>query len=295
MYVYQITNNINGKQYIGITNNYKKRWENHRCNNDSTMAIAQAIKKYGVENFTFEILYSNLSIEEASLKEITLIKEKNTKVPNGYNVAEGGQYNIENRIHIGADNGKALLTQEEAQYIKDHRNLPMYVLYEDFSDKISYQAFKKCYKNQTYTNLIPKVEEYPYNTEFSTQFSGGRLEYDEILEVRQAYEDGKYWKDVYEKYKDRYTETSFWRLYTGLSYKLIRPEIFTEERKKFHASLKGQGKRNHNNSLTEDEVREIRRKHSDGVTNKELYAEYTKVSPTTIRDIINFKSWKNVL
>ena len=41
--------------------------------------------------------------------------------------------------------------------------------------------------------------------------------------------DNKYWKDVYEKYKDRYTETSFWRLYTGLSYKLIRPEIFTEE------------------------------------------------------------------
>ncbi len=32
MYVYQITNNINGKIYIGITNDYKKRWSNEKNN-----------------------------------------------------------------------------------------------------------------------------------------------------------------------------------------------------------------------------------------------------------------------
>lgn len=30
MYVYKITNNINHKIYIGITNNYKKRWSNEK-------------------------------------------------------------------------------------------------------------------------------------------------------------------------------------------------------------------------------------------------------------------------
>ena len=30
MYVYKITNNINNKVYIGITNNYKKRWSNEK-------------------------------------------------------------------------------------------------------------------------------------------------------------------------------------------------------------------------------------------------------------------------
>ena len=114
MYVYQITNKVNNKKYIGITNNPKKRWENHKCNNNPTMAIAKAIKKYGVNNFDFEILLSGLSIEEASNKEIQLIKELDTKVPNGYNVADEGKYNISNKIHYGAENGKALLSQEEA-------------------------------------------------------------------------------------------------------------------------------------------------------------------------------------
>ena len=45
MYVYQITNLINNKLYIGITNNYKKRWQNHKCN--KKMVIGKAIQKYG--------------------------------------------------------------------------------------------------------------------------------------------------------------------------------------------------------------------------------------------------------
>ena len=64
MYLYKITNLINGKGYIGITNDHKKRWANHKCNNNPTMAIAKAIKKYGIENFKFVVLLSNIPLEE---------------------------------------------------------------------------------------------------------------------------------------------------------------------------------------------------------------------------------------
>ena len=87
MYVYQITNLINGKIYIGITNDYIKRWSNHRCCNSPNMVLARAIKKYGVEHFKFEVLLSGLSVEEADEKEEELIIEKNCRVPYGYNVA----------------------------------------------------------------------------------------------------------------------------------------------------------------------------------------------------------------
>ena len=66
MYLYRITNIINNKKYIGITNNYKKRWSNHRCGNSKNMVIAKAIKKYGKENFFFEIIKRNLTLEEAN-------------------------------------------------------------------------------------------------------------------------------------------------------------------------------------------------------------------------------------
>lgn len=294
MYVYQITNKVNEKKYIGITNNPKKRWENHKCNNDPTMVIAKAIKKYGKDNFEFKILLSGLSIEEASNKEIELIQSLNTRVPNGYNVAEGGQYTITNRIHKGVDNGKALLTEEEAQYIKDHRNLPMYVLYEEFVDKISYESFKKCYKHQTYKNLTPSVEEYPNNIQYSAQFSGGKLEYDEIIDIRTRYANGEHWKEVYKDYSNKYTEASFWRLYTGLTYKLVMPEVFTEENKSKH-SKKSIGVKNPRSILTEEQVLDIRKKHEEGMNNSELYKLYPQVSTTSIRDIINKKTWKHLL
>ena len=151
MYLYKITNLINGKGYIGITNDYKKRWANHKCNNNPTMAIAKAIKKYGVENFKFVVLLSNIPLEEIDDKEIEYIKKYHTHVSeNGYNISKGGRYNIENSARLGTDNGMALLTSEEVQYIKDHRDIPEYVLYDSFAEKISYQTFRDIYLDKTY-------------------------------------------------------------------------------------------------------------------------------------------------
>lgn len=193
MYIYQITNLINNKIYIGQTNNIKKRWSNHKNCNSPKMVIAKAIKKYGVENFKFEILLEGLTAEESDEAEVRLIQEKNSLVPNGYNVEKGGKRN--NGIsHYGADNSNAHLTEYEAQYILDNRNIPMYILYDDFSEKITYEQFKKIYHHQTYQNLTSHSEEYPYNFEFSNQFtSTNKLDYDEVCKIRERYRDGEYW------------------------------------------------------------------------------------------------------
>lgn len=294
MFVYKITNNINNKKYIGITIDYKRRWKQH-INNSSSL-VHKAIEKYGVENFSFELLYYGLSIEEASNIEIDLISKENCLVPNGYNIAKGG-YNISGNHKSGEENGNSKLTLEEAQYIKDHRDIPMYVLYDEFCDKISYITFKKVYNNKTYPDAIPHVDCYPYNLEFSNQFtSSNKLSYNDIVELRKQYNDGVYWKEAYEKYKDLYpNEKCFWEIYRGNRYKLVMPEVFTVENQNKQKALSRIKGKKPNSKMTEQDVILIRKLHNNGKTNKEIYKMFPQVTTGTILKIIKGETWKYLL
>lgn len=88
--IYKITNNIEGKSYIGQTSrSIEKRFEEH-CNTPGK-TMYEIIKKYGKENFTIEILDdSATSYEELDLLEKKYIVEFNTIHPNGYNSKNGG-------------------------------------------------------------------------------------------------------------------------------------------------------------------------------------------------------------
>lgn len=67
--VYKITNKLNGKVYIGqTTEGIEKRWKRH-CGyqiNDGTY-FHNAIKKYGAENFTIEIIDKAKNQEELQI------------------------------------------------------------------------------------------------------------------------------------------------------------------------------------------------------------------------------------
>lgn len=91
--VYQHKNKINNKVYIGITSRSpKERWGKNGNNYSSSPYFYNAIKKYGWDNFEHNILYSNLSKEEACKKEQELIKFYNaTNRKYGYNSTTGGE------------------------------------------------------------------------------------------------------------------------------------------------------------------------------------------------------------
>jgi len=88
-YLYSITNWINGKQYIGIATNVGRRWIEHKCGHGSKL-VYQAIQKYGIKNFAFDVLYEG---DESSIKqlEVILIEQLNAKAPHGYNLTGGGE------------------------------------------------------------------------------------------------------------------------------------------------------------------------------------------------------------
>ena len=80
----------NGKSYIGITcvKPYYYRWRAGSSYSHQPK-VYNAIKKYGWENIRHELLYENLSQEEANRIEQEMIA-KFDSVNNGYNVSTGG-------------------------------------------------------------------------------------------------------------------------------------------------------------------------------------------------------------
>lgn len=92
-YIYKITNDINGKMYIGKTSyNIEKRWNEHckasRRPDRQRYPLYSAIKKYGIDHFSIEVI-ETCADSEASDRETYWISELNT-YRSGYNATLGG-------------------------------------------------------------------------------------------------------------------------------------------------------------------------------------------------------------
>lgn len=98
--IYKYTNKINGKSYIGQTNRPRQRVNEHRCHSlspNKKVAFYNAVKKYGWDNFTYEIL-EELEAEDSAglnnllnIREIFWIEFYKTRNKNfGYNESAGG-------------------------------------------------------------------------------------------------------------------------------------------------------------------------------------------------------------
>lgn len=81
----------NGKKYVGVTSwKPKLRWGANGCNYKNPY-MRNAIKKYGWNNIKHEILADNLTIDQASEMEKTLIQKYDTANRwYGYNISLGG-------------------------------------------------------------------------------------------------------------------------------------------------------------------------------------------------------------
>ena len=92
--IYKITNKKTNQCYIGQSIHIEQRWREHKYeakNENNSALIYQAIRKYGIENFSFEIL------EECELNEELLNQREKywiayyNSFSEGYNMTTGGQ------------------------------------------------------------------------------------------------------------------------------------------------------------------------------------------------------------
>lgn len=90
--IYKIEDKINQKVYIGQSTNITTRWRRHRSeanNLNNSYPLYCAMRKYGLENFSFEII-EECSKEDLDSRERYWIKEFDSYY-NGYNQTSGGK------------------------------------------------------------------------------------------------------------------------------------------------------------------------------------------------------------
>lgn len=104
--IYKATNNITGNNYIGEDKHWPKRIVDHKScsfnkkSNAYNYIFHKAIRKYGWENFKWEILYQSLDGEHTlNIMEPHFIEEYNSFMPNGYNMTLGGDAPFRGKKH----------------------------------------------------------------------------------------------------------------------------------------------------------------------------------------------------
>lgn len=90
--IYQITNKVNGKIYIGRSTRPHTRWLSHRSGKDSRknkhLKLYRAISKYGIDNFEMKVIHILGSFEEMKSKEHeVIISTKSYLDEIGYNMS----------------------------------------------------------------------------------------------------------------------------------------------------------------------------------------------------------------
>lgn len=89
-YLYKITNTVNGKAYIGWTNNIVNRFKRHQRQGH---ALHNAICKYGWDTFTKQVLVVSNNVQYIKDLEVKAIALYNTFYVDGkgYNLTRGGE------------------------------------------------------------------------------------------------------------------------------------------------------------------------------------------------------------
>lgn len=167
--IYKITNKINNHSYIGLSVDIEKRIADHfskaihpQKQEDVDKVLYKAIRKYGVDNFHWEIL-ELCKEEELKDREIFYIAKYNTYRDRGhYNSTPGGDYVGEKNVHLGEEHGMAKLTEEDVKkcrmfYKKGRRSREIYTTF--FKNKISYSGFLRMWHGQTWKHVMPEVYE----------------------------------------------------------------------------------------------------------------------------------------
>lgn len=109
MYIYKITNKINGKSYIGQSSSVFARWQQHVSKKERL--VGKAIKEYGLQNFIFEVLEITDNSQATERENYWINYYESNK--NGYNLTNPLSSQQKNKEKSNFEEEKNLTSPEK--------------------------------------------------------------------------------------------------------------------------------------------------------------------------------------
>jgi hypothetical protein len=94
----------------------------------------------------------------------------------------------------------------------------------------------------------------------------------QVEEIRKSYANHENKQQVYKKYSDIVSLSGFNKIWQGVTWKNIMPEVFTQENKDFY--VRRTVENNPNSKLTYDMIYDIQKKINQGVNLYLIYKDY---------------------
>jgi hypothetical protein len=128
--IYKATNTMNQKVYVGFDSNWPRRKAQHKHNviygTETSNAFYNAVRKYGWENFVWEVIYESADGDHTlKVMENHFILEHNAYIyaenSNGYNMTLGGEGTVgHHKPKHSIDSQKEKMTgrKQSAEHIK---------------------------------------------------------------------------------------------------------------------------------------------------------------------------------
>lgn len=224
--IYKITNKINNHCYIGQSIHIHIRWNEHKLKynweRESNKPLYKAFMKYGLENFTFEVI-EECPVELLNEREMYWIDYYNS-FKDGYNVTSGGEGNR------GDNHPRHKLTKEDiidirTRYKNLERKKEVYSLYKD---RIGESGFHKIWNGETWQDVMPEVytEEnrlfHLHDTgQKGSQNGRAKLSEEDVYQIRLRRKNGEELSEVYKDYQDKLTKGSFTNVWSYQNWKNI--------------------------------------------------------------------------
>ena len=210
------------------------------------------------------------------------------------------------------ENGKSYIGQSNdiERRFKEHQyktDIPIELAIQKYGvDAFEYKIIEECSLDE-----LDEKEKYwiaYYNTYKGFGYNcneGGRnsrcenngrtkLTNEEVSYIRECYDLHMRRREVYKKFKDKISFSAFASIWDGSTWKEIKPEVYTEDNKKYYMYEATNGEKSEGACLTDEEVVKCRTRYMKE-TAKQIYEDYKeKITYQAFQAMLWGRSYKNL-